>query len=63
MGKFEYGFVLTDEIAMKLDKMGLVIQYTSPSTSTVSSPSPVSSDHESLASSNSSGTGIHHDQL
>ncbi len=63
MGKFEYGFVLTDELARKLDKMGLVIQYTSPSTSTVSSPSPVSSDHESLASSNSSSTGTHHDQL
>lgn len=28
MGKFKYGFVLTDELARKLDEMGLVIQYT-----------------------------------
>ena len=56
MGKFEYGFVLTDELARKLDKMGLVIQYTSPSMST--SPSHAeSSDHESVASSNSSSIG------
>ena len=49
MGKFEYGLILTDELARKLEKMGLAIQYTSPSIST--SPSHAeSSDDESIVS-------------
>ena len=67
MGKFEYGFVLTDELAMKLDKMGLVIEYSprtglSPSPLVFSdhesvSPSPfIFGDHKSLSPSNSSST-------
>ena len=30
MGSFKYGFILTDELARKLDKMGLVIHYVPP---------------------------------
>ena len=48
MGGFEYGFVLTDELAMKLVKMGLVIQQTYvrlSSSPSVSAPSPSSDKH------------------
>ena len=47
MGEFEYGLVLTDELARKLDKMGLTILYTSPSMRTLPFHAE-SSDDESV---------------